>query len=139
MDITGDLSNIEVNSMKSKCRVLVFLLLLSTGVYWTYAAKVTVGGHAQVDISLDFSDKDMIKTHADNIRDRNRGRLNITPAEKLGCGMTAIAKFEYPHLVKPKTPAKVSPEFSNPEFTKNARAAVTSVYKLMVYEASGCG
>jgi predicted porin len=57
------------------------------------AAKVTVGGHAQVEIgSFDVSNGGF---NGNVVRDENRGRILITASEKLGNGMTAIAKFEW--------------------------------------------
>lgn len=54
-------------------------------------AKVTVYGHAQVEIaSEDTGATDII-----TVEDNARGRLGVKASEKLGNGMTAIAKFEW--------------------------------------------
>ena len=54
-------------------------------------AKVVVYGHAQVEIgTTDNGTTDEVFT-----RDQSRGRFGIKASEKLGNGMTAIAKFEF--------------------------------------------
>ncbi len=60
-------------------------------------AKVTVYGHAQVEVG----NREVKDTTPGNnldqqfVRDQARGRLGVKSAEKLGNGMTAIAKFEW--------------------------------------------
>ncbi len=61
-------------------------------------AKVTVYGHAQVEVgNRDYSDSTNPGNNVDvqTVRDQARGRLGVMSAEKLGNGMTAIAKFEW--------------------------------------------
>jgi predicted porin len=56
------------------------------------AAKVTVYGHAQVEISsLDNGST----SDGTNVSDEARGRFGIKASEKLGNGMKALAKFEF--------------------------------------------
>lgn len=54
-------------------------------------AKVTVYGHAQVEIS----NQDVNGSDTNKVTDEARGRLGVKASEKLGNGMTAIAKFEW--------------------------------------------
>ncbi len=54
-------------------------------------AGVTVYGHAQVEVgSVDDGSSDEIR-----VEDNARGRIGIKASEKLGNGMTAIAKYEF--------------------------------------------
>lgn len=55
------------------------------------SAGVKVYGHAQVEVGT----VDNGTTSATEVRDQARGRIGIKAKEKLGNGMTAIAKFEF--------------------------------------------
>jgi len=55
------------------------------------SADVTVYGHAQVEVGT----IDNGTTDTTEVQDNARGRLGVKASEKLGNGMTAIAKFEW--------------------------------------------
>jgi len=55
------------------------------------SAEVSVYGHAQVEVGT----VDNGTTDTTEVQDNARGRLGVKASEKLGNGMTAIAKFEW--------------------------------------------
>lgn len=58
-------------------------------------AKVTVYGHAQVEVANIDVSIGGLSGDATTVSDNARGRIGIKASEKLGNGMTAIAKFEF--------------------------------------------
>ena len=72
------------------------LLALAIGTAFSAApmfatADVTVYGHAQVEVGT----VDDGTTDTTVVSDNARGRLGVKASEKLGNGLTAIAKFEW--------------------------------------------
>jgi len=76
--------------MKMKQHLLVSAIALAVASS-TASAGVTVYGHAQVEVGQ----VDNGTTDQTVVTDNARGRLGVKASEKLGNGLTAIAKFEW--------------------------------------------